>query len=232
MRLVTFPKAERTAEVLDHVRFLLDVGDQGLVDGLLVGGTSARRLLLLHISLSFSDPPTRKISAYLGLVRLRKEFFLPLLRLLGLLPIKVALLGHLVHRSLVHTVEVDLDAGRDHVSGVDSSQGNAVHFEGSGHEQHPLRDVPEEDDALAAKAAGQEDEDGAGGERGTELGWPNCLADLDVEVSSLHIALIMTRSCDPLEAMTVEVQQLHTFFGRASSSAGYHFEAFCVWCGI
>lgn len=47
MRLVTPAQAEGASEVAGEHIDLLDVGDQGLVDGLLVGSTAAVDLLLL-----------------------------------------------------------------------------------------------------------------------------------------------------------------------------------------
>jgi len=45
--LVTLPQGERAGEVRSQHVNLLDVGNQSLVDGLLVGGTAAVDLLLL-----------------------------------------------------------------------------------------------------------------------------------------------------------------------------------------
>lgn len=47
MRLVTVTEAEGGGEVAAEELLLLDVAENGLVDGLLVGGTGASNLLLL-----------------------------------------------------------------------------------------------------------------------------------------------------------------------------------------
>lgn len=47
MGLVTLPQAEGAGEVASQHIHLLDVGDEGLVDGLLVSGAAAVDLLLL-----------------------------------------------------------------------------------------------------------------------------------------------------------------------------------------
>lgn len=47
MGLVTLPQAEGAGEVGGQQIHLLDVGNQSLVDGLLVGGAAAVDLLLL-----------------------------------------------------------------------------------------------------------------------------------------------------------------------------------------
>lgn len=53
MGLVALAEAEGGGEVGGEVVDLLDVGDQGLVDGLLVSGTAAGELLLLRSALGF-----------------------------------------------------------------------------------------------------------------------------------------------------------------------------------
>lgn len=47
MGLVTVPEVERGGEVAAEQALLLDVGEDGLVNGLLVAGTGAGNLLLL-----------------------------------------------------------------------------------------------------------------------------------------------------------------------------------------
>lgn len=85
---------------------------------------------------------------------------------------------------LVQARDVDLVGGGDDVSGVDASQGNAVDLEGAGDEQNTLVEGLEEDDALAAEAAGEKDQDGAGLERLPGRPGADGLADLRGELVS------------------------------------------------
>ncbi len=82
--------------------------------------------------------------------------------LLGLLGREVLGLGNLVDLLLVHAGYVDLLRRRDHVLGIDSSQGDAVDFERAGDEEDALVESLEEHDALAPEATGKEDQDGTG----------------------------------------------------------------------
>lgn len=68
--------------------------------------------------------------------------------------------------------------GRNHISGVDSSNGNTVDLEGTGNEEDALVQMAEENDAFAAETTCQEYEDGAGCERFSKLGWSDALANL------------------------------------------------------
>jgi hypothetical protein len=52
--LVTLAQAEGAGEVAGEVIDLLDVGNEGLVDGLLVGGAAAADLLLLFQTLTLA----------------------------------------------------------------------------------------------------------------------------------------------------------------------------------
>lgn len=143
MGLVTLPQAERAGEVRSQHVNLLDVGNQSLVDGLLVGGTAAVDLLLL------------------GLLSLLEESLLTSL-LLGLLSGEVLGLRDLLDLLLVETGDVDLVGGSDDVSGVNSSQRNTVDLEGAGDEEDTLVEGLQENDTLATEAASEEDEDSAG----------------------------------------------------------------------
>lgn len=55
MGLVTLAQAEGAREVAGKKLDLLDAGNQGLVDGLLVSGTAAGDLLLLYV-VSYVSP--------------------------------------------------------------------------------------------------------------------------------------------------------------------------------
>ena len=71
-------------------------------------------------------------------------------------------MGDLVDLLLIQAGDVDLVGGGDDVSGVDPAQGHAVDLEGAGDEEDTLVEGLEEDDALAAEAAGEQDQDGTG----------------------------------------------------------------------
>lgn len=105
---------------------------------------------------------------YLRLLALLEESLLA--GLLGLLlPRKVLVVANLLERLAVEPADVNLGLGRDHVSCVDSSERDAVDLEGAGDQQETLCEGLEEHDALAAEAASQEDEDGAGLQRSAGL---------------------------------------------------------------
>lgn len=99
--------------------------------------------------------------SYLGLLSLLEESLGASL-LLGLLGGEVLGLRNLLNLGGVEAGHVDLVGSGDDVAGVDSSQGNAVDLEGTGDEQDTLVESLEKDDTLAAEAAGEQDQDGAG----------------------------------------------------------------------
>lgn len=116
--------------------------------------------------------------AHLGLLALLEKCLLPDL-LLRLLPREIPLLCHLLHHLLVDPLEIYLHGCGDDISGIDPSQGDAVYFEGASDEEDALGEVLEEDDALAAETAGEEDEDCPGDEGGAGAGGVDGFADLD-----------------------------------------------------
>jgi len=168
VRLVTLSQAEGASEVAGEHIDLLDVGDQGLIDGLLVGSTAAVDLLLL------------------SLLSLLEESLLTSL-LLGLLGGEVLGLSDLLDLLGVKAGDIDLLGGGDDVSGVDSSQRNTVDLEGTGDEEDTLVEGLEEDDTLAAEAAGEEDQNGTGLEGLARSPRADGLADL------LGLVLIVSR---------------------------------------
>lgn len=99
--------------------------------------------------------------SYLRLLALLEESLLAGL-LLGLLGGEVLWLRDLVNLLLVEAGDVDLVGGGDNVASVDAAQGNAVDLERSGDEENTLVEGLEEDNALAAETAGEEDQDGTG----------------------------------------------------------------------
>lgn len=101
----------------------------------------------------------------LALTTLCEERLLTLLLRLAI-PRKVPLSTHLVDYSGVERRYVDGGLGRDHVAAVDAAERDAVDFEGAGDEENALVEGLEEDDALAAEAAREQDQDAAGLEGG------------------------------------------------------------------
>jgi hypothetical protein len=63
---------------------------------------------------------------------------------------------------------VNLGGSRDDVSLGDPSEGNAVDGSGSRDEQETGVELLEEDDSLSSESTGKEDEDGSGGDGGSE----------------------------------------------------------------
>lgn len=118
-----------------------------------------------------------KWTTYLWLLSLVEEFVLAL-GLLRLLLAKVTVLADGLDDLLVDPLEIDLRTRRDDVTGVHSPERDAIDFVGTGNEQNTLGEVLEENDALATEAAGEEDDDSPGGERGPSGGRADGFADL------------------------------------------------------
>lgn len=114
---------------------------------------------------------------YLGLLSLVEESLLTD-DLLGLVGGEVLGLGDLLDLLGVEAVDIDLEGGGDDVARVDPAQGHAVDLEGAGDEEDALVEGLEEDDALAAEAAGDQDQDGAGLEGLARGPGADSLADL------------------------------------------------------
>jgi hypothetical protein len=121
--------------------------------------------------------------SHLRLLALLEESLLALL-LLRLALGEVTSLAGLLHNAIVDTSKVHLGRGRDNISGVDPSEGDAVDFERTGNEEDTLLEVLEEDDTLATETTGEEDDDGAGGERCANLGRAEGLAGLESQLGS------------------------------------------------
>lgn len=182
MGLVALAEAERGGEVAGEEVDLLDVGNQRLVDGLLVGRPAAGNLLLLCVLSVFasrltSHPPGRNVSSYLGLLSLLEEGVLAGL-LLGLLGGEVLRPRDLLNLGLVDAGQVDLHGCGDDVSRVDATEGDTVDLEGAGDEQDTLVEVLEEDNALAAEPTSEQDQDGTGLEGAARRPRAEGLADL------------------------------------------------------
>jgi hypothetical protein len=98
---------------------------------------------------------------------------------------EVLWLRDLLNLLRLYTRDVDLVGCGDDVSGVDSSERDAVDLEGPGDEQDTLVEGLEEDDALASESAGQENQNGAGLQR---LSWrPRADGLADLEITTLAV---------------------------------------------
>jgi hypothetical protein len=169
-------QAEAGSKVVDQVGLLLDVGEKGLVDGLLVLNTVLGGLLLLSRMLVRSTRGAVGY-AYLRLLALLEERVLAGL-VGGLVLGEVAVLASLLQDLLVNALDVHGGRGSNDEAGVYSSQRNAVDFERTGDEENTLGQVLEEHDTLAAETTGEEDDDGTGLKGGTGLRGANSLTDL------------------------------------------------------
>lgn len=143
---------------------------------------SARRFYSYQSHTSTPSPvrlalPTRTEDTHLRLLPLLEEGLFPTL-ILFLLPRKISLLAHLLHRILVDTLQIHLYGRCDDIARIDPPQRNAIDFERTGDQEDALREVFEEYDALAAETAGEEDEDSTGHERRTWTGGFDRFADL------------------------------------------------------
>ena len=70
----------------------------------------------------------------------------------------------------IDTLNVDLGAGAQSVSLIDSLEGNSVDLVGASDEQKTGGELSKENNATASEATSQEDQDGAGGNALSELG--------------------------------------------------------------
>lgn len=153
------------------------------------------------------------MKTYLGRLSLLEKGLLAGL-VLGLVGDKVLGLRDLVNLLGVEARKVDLVRGGDDVSRVDPSQRNTVDLEGAGDEKDTLVEGLDENDALAAEAAGEKNEDGSGLERLPGSPGTGGLADLRREKTE---AKISTRSLpsferdmpDPGAVRQLSVSSLH-----------------------
>lgn len=98
---------------------------------------------------------------YLRLLPLREELLLPLL-VLRLVPSEVTLLSNFFHHLLVYSLQIYLRTCSDDVSGIDSSQWDAIDLERAGNQENTLGQVLKEDDTLAAETASKENKNATG----------------------------------------------------------------------
>lgn len=92
------------------------------------------------------------------------------------------------------TGQVNLGGGGDNVGLGNSSQGDTVESERTRDEQETGIELLQEDDSLSSESTGQEDEDGTGGDGGSELGLADSLsAGLGLgDILALHRGLART----------------------------------------
>jgi len=130
------------------------------------------------------------VFTHLGLLALLEKSILA--RLVGSLVLsEVAVLAGLLQDRLVYTAEIDTGGGGDDISGVYSSEGNTVDFEGASDKEDTLGKVLEDDDALAAEATSKEDDDGTRLERLADLRRADRLAGLGSQLVVVPIELLM-----------------------------------------
>jgi len=158
MRPIAAPQSEASTQVRLQIRSPLNISHKRLVHLLLVFYPLRIRLLLC------------------GCLAVLEEVVLALAVLLLARPVLV--LADARDDFLVQAGDVDDGRGRDDVAVVDATQWDAVGLEGAGDEEHALFELAQEHDALAAEAAGEEDQDGSWGERLAVLGGVGCLARL------------------------------------------------------
>lgn len=176
VRPVTLPQAEVGAEVSLEQRLLLDCGQEGLVDLLLVLCALSGNLLLG------------------GCLTLLEESLLGALLVGLLVASKVLLAGDLGDGLRVDALDWDGGLGGDHIAGVDAAEGDTVDLEWAGDEENTLVEGLEEDHTLATETTGKEDEDGTGGEGCAGLVWVKSLAGL-LEVELLVLDFLMPPHC-------------------------------------
>jgi hypothetical protein len=130
--------------------------------------------------------PAQSWDTYLGLLALLEERILT--RLVGSLVLgEVTVLAGLLDDLLVYALQVDLGGGGNDISGVYSSKGNTVDFEGTGNKEDTLGEVLEDNDALAAEATSKEDDDGTGLEGLANLRRADRLAGLESQLAELQL---------------------------------------------
>jgi hypothetical protein len=201
--VLTAPQAEAGAQVLLEVGLLLDCCHQRLVDSLLVRNALRVDILLLGCCLA-----------------LLEEGILALALLLLTCPVLV--LAHAVEDFGVEVRDIDRCAGCDYVAVVDAAQRDTVGLERSSNEENALVKLAQQDNALAGEATGEEDQDCAGLERLAVLGGVSGLAGLRLSACDATIFKHCDSAAVPAQNHVVVAHSdlAHTFFMRASSSAG------------
>ena len=159
VRVLATPQAEASAQVCLQIRLLLDRRNQSLINSLLVRDALGINILLLRCGLA-----------------LLKECIFALALLLLARPVLV--LAHAVQDLGVEVRDIDRCTGRDYIAVVNATQGNAVGLEGTGDQENTLRELTQEDNALAGEATGEEDQDGTRLEGITVFGGVSGLAGL------------------------------------------------------
>jgi hypothetical protein len=203
VRVLAAPQAEAGAQVLLKVGLLLDCGQQRLVDSLLIRNALRIDVLLLGCCLALLEK---------GILALA----------LLLLARPVLVLAHAVEDFGVEVRDIHGCAGCDYVAVVDAAQRDTVGLERSSNEENALVELAQENDALTGEATGEEDQDCAGFERLAVLGGVGGLAGL--RLLACDSALSQLRGFAAISAhihiVVAYLNLAHTFFMRASSSAG------------
>jgi hypothetical protein len=105
---------------------------------------------------------------------------------------------------------------------VDAAQRDTVGLEGPSDQEDTLVKLAQQDNALAGEATGEEDQDCAGLERLAVLGGVSGLAGLRLSACDATIFKHCDSAAVPAQNHVVVAHSdlAHTFFMRASSSAG------------
>ena len=114
---------------------------------------------------------------YLRFLALLEEFLLPF-ALLHLLTCEVSIFADVVHGLLIDSLQVDLRARCDNITGINPPERHAIDFVRTSDEENALGEMFEEDHALATEATGKKNENGARRECRTGSGGANRFADL------------------------------------------------------
>lgn len=141
MRSITLVEAERSSKVLLEKRGLLDLSKQSLVDVLLIGNSLGLDFLLGSL--------------------VTEELLLGSRRLGLLLSSKV---GN-VELGSINGRDINLGGSGDHISGVDSSNGDTVNLEGARDQQSVVLQRLQVNNSLASESASKDDQNSTGYER-------------------------------------------------------------------
>jgi len=185
VRVLSLGESESSRKVLGEVGDTSDSGDDGLVDGFLVGSLLGGESLLLLLSvLEELSLSSRSLSGLrlgeVSVVELGVELKLNKSSVFNFLwyflleapisfPVVCLLLLDELYTHLERS-EVNLGRGSDNVGLVDATKGDTVDLERSSNEEETGGELSENDDALSTESTGEEDYDGTGDDRGTKLG--------------------------------------------------------------
>jgi hypothetical protein len=176
VRPLVAPQAEARAQIRLEIGHLLDVRHERLVHFLLVFYPLRVGVFLLGCCLAVLE-----------------EVVLALTILLLARP--VFILADALYDFVLDTGDIDNGGGSDHIAVVHPAQRDAIGLERAGDEEHALRKLAHEYDALAAEPPREEDQDGTGSERVAVFGGVGGLAGL-IEGFSLLFNVVLLSSAE------------------------------------